>query len=453
MPYLVFTRMNSSEMTKIIVSDAVNIRIILSNILLLFSDFLIVLLFYGFMVAVQWQVAIITTVVLGGIAFLIATLITRTSRRLGIRRSEGYNQLYRILGKTFGNFKFIRMKNDEGSIEDDFNRITKKLSRSETIFYTLNAMPRGILETIGFSLLIGIVMVVLWRYQSVVTIVPILSMYALGLYRILPSINRIVGNINSIAFHLPSIEAAHDNLRQEVLSEGDEAISFSKEICVDNISFNYVVGNRILHDVTLTIGKGEKVAVTGESGSGKSTLIDLLIGIHKPELGTLRVDGVEITDDNVRSWRSKIGYIPQNIYLFDGTVGENVSLGAPFDQEQVIRVLKTANIWDFLQEKQGIDTPVGEGGVQLSGGQKQRIGIARALYTNPEVLVLDEATSSLDAETEEKIMDEIYRISEDKTLVVIAHRLSSVERCGRRIVLENGWIKNEDMNEEKVDDN
>jgi len=440
LPYLAFTRMNSAELTKVIVNDAANIRVILSNILLLFSDFFVVLLFYGFMVAVQWQATIIITIILGGIAFLIVVLITRTGRRLGARRSESYSELYKILRKTFGNFKFIRMKNDEKNREDEFNGITKDIARSETVFYTLNAMPRSILETIGFSLLIGVVMVMLWRYPSIAMIIPVISMYALGLYRILPSINRIMGNMNSISFFLRSMEAACDNLRQETLSEGNEAVSFNREICINNISFNYVAENRVLHDITLTIRKGEKVAVIGESGSGKSTLIDLLIGIHKPGAGKLLVDGVEITDANVRSWRARIGYIPQDVYLFDGTVGENVSLGAEFDRERVERALKRANIWEFLEGKEGIDTPVGEGGIQLSGGQKQRIGIARALYTDPEVLVLDEATSSLDMETEEKIMDEVYGISRDKTLVVIAHRLSTVERCEWWVELAEGRV-------------
>jgi ABC-type multidrug transport system fused ATPase/permease subunit len=188
------------------------------------------------------------------------------------------------------------------------------------------------------------------------------------------------------------------------------------------------------------VQKGEKVAVTGESGSGKSTLIDVLIGVHNPENDVLYVDDVAVTNANIQSWRNKIGYIPQSIYLFDGTVGENVSFGSVANKDRIIEALKMANIWNFLQERGGIDTKVGEGGIQLSGGQKQRIGIARALYTDPDVLVLDEATSSLDSETEARIMDEIYSLSADKTLIVIAHRLSTVERCGRWIELEDGRL-------------
>jgi ATP-binding cassette subfamily B protein/ATP-binding cassette subfamily C protein len=182
------------------------------------------------------------------------------------------------------------------------------------------------------------------------------------------------------------------------------------------------------------------VAFVGESGGGKSTLVDLLIGINKPGSGVIYIDGAALTDANIRSWRGRIGYIPQSIYLFDGTVAENISFGEEEDPERLEQVLKMANIWDFLTGKDGIHTRVGEGGIQLSGGQKQRIGIARALYSDPEVIVLDEATSSLDNETEERIMDEIYKASNDKTLIIIAHRLSTVELCDRRIRIENGRI-------------
>jgi len=443
LPYLAITRTNSSELTKVVVDDALNISILLLNVLMLFSEIFIILLFYGFMLAVHWQITLIITLVLGSIAFFIAALITRASRRLGARRSEAYGNVYRVLRKAWGNFKFLRMKNGEDAILRDFNGIIKRFSHSETVFYTLNTLPRGILETCGFSLLIGVTMVMLWRYQSIAGIIPMISMYVLGLYRILPSINRVLGDLNTISYRRCSLEVAGNTLKQETVLEGSETVTFNRRICIKDLSFQYEEGRRVLKGVSLEIGKGEKVAVTGESGSGKSTLIDVLIGIHRPGAGSVTVDGVEITAANVRSWRSKIGYIPQDIYLFDGTVGENVALGAAFDRERVETVLKRANIWEFLEGKEGIETAVGEGGVQLSGGQKQRIGIARALYTDPEVLVLDEATSSLDTETEERIMEEIYRISEGRTLIVIAHRLSTVERCERRVELAGGRVKSE----------
>jgi ATP-binding cassette subfamily B protein/ATP-binding cassette subfamily C protein len=199
-------------------------------------------------------------------------------------------------------------------------------------------------------------------------------------------------------------------------------------------------GSDVIKDVFLEIKKGEKIAFTGESGSGKTTMVDIIIGIYRPMKGQLLVDDVVIDNSNIRSWRSKIGYIPQDIYLFDGTVAENVTFGSEYDDKRIVEVLEKAKMWSFLETKEGIKTLVGEGGIQFSGGQKQRVGIARALYNDPEVLVLDEATSSLDDETESQIMDEIYDVSGSKTLIIIAHRLSTVERCDRRIQLDNGMI-------------
>jgi len=166
----------------------------------------------------------------------------------------------------------------------------------------------------------------------------------------------------------------------------------------------------------------------------------LIVGLHRPHSGVMRIDGTQVDNSNLQDWRSQVGYIPQQVYLFDGTISENVCFGRKVDRELLDMVLRQANILDFLNSKQGVDTLVGEGGVQLSGGQKQRIAIARALYGKPEVLVLDEATSSLDDETELSIMQEIYRVSQNKTLIVIAHRLSTIKGCNRTFKVNHGNV-------------
>jgi ATP-binding cassette subfamily B protein/ATP-binding cassette subfamily C protein len=217
-------------------------------------------------------------------------------------------------------------------------------------------------------------------------------------------------------------------------------VAFTKSVRGKSLWFRYAKGEDVIKDISLEIRVGEKIAFVGESGSGKTTLVDLLIGIYRPVQGQIYVDDVLIDHTNIRSWRGKIGYIPQSIYLFDGTVAENVAFGSEYKGEKIVQVLKKARIWDFLETKEGLNTLVGEGGIQLSGGQKQRIGIARALYNDPEVLVLDEATSSLDDETESQIMDEIYDVSGNKTLIIIAHRLSTVQRCDRHIQINQGTI-------------
>jgi ATP-binding cassette subfamily B protein/ATP-binding cassette subfamily C protein len=440
LPYLNFTNRNSSELTQYIVNETHYSGLLLLNGLQVFVEAFTVLLLYGFMITVQWQITLILTGILGLVVLLVFATILRTSRRQGIRRAEAYNTLYKILAETFGNFKFIRLKGNNQSVFNDFSGTAKKIARSLTINNVLSILPRCILESAGFALIIGAVNIILWQYRTAETIIPILSLYALSLYRMLPAVTRMLSNLNAMVFYKRSLELVYDDVNQNTLHEGNEPIVFDRAIRLNNLSFNYVAGKEVLRDITLTINKGEKIAIVGESGSGKSTLIDVLIGVYTPASGILYVDDVAVTDKNIQSWRGKIGYIPQSIYLFDGTVGENVSFGSVMDKSRIIEVLKIANIWDFLQERNGINTQVGEGGIQLSGGQKQRIGIARALYTNPDVLVLDEATSALDTETESKIMDEIYYLSADKTLVVIAHRLTTVERCDRKIAIDQGRL-------------
>jgi ABC-type multidrug transport system fused ATPase/permease subunit len=402
------------------------------------SELFTILLIYGFILFIDWQMTLVLTILLIISTLLVMQIMVRKTKALGVKRSEAERKLHRILGETFGNFKFIKLKGNEEEIFHNFENSTKIVSDTTVVSTTFSTIPKNILESIGFSLLILAVVFILWFYHSTENVIPILSMYALALYRILPSIYRMLQDLNHIVFQSHSLDIVYENINQETEHEDNVPVEFTRSIRAENICFKYQTGDNILKDMSLEIHKGEKVAITGESGSGKSTLIDLIIGINKPSSGTIYIDDIPVTNQNIRSWRSKIGYIPQSIYLFDGTVAENLVFGTDFDEDRIIQVLQMANIWDFLSQKDGIHTRVGEGGIQLSGGQKQRIGIARALYNDPEVIVLDEATSALDTETETKIMDEIYNISKDKTLIVIAHRLSTVERCERHIQIDNG---------------
>jgi ATP-binding cassette subfamily B protein/ATP-binding cassette subfamily C protein len=439
-PYKVFVQRNSAELIQIINGESQNVSLLLQNILQMCSEVFTILLLYAFMLMVNWQMTLVLTGLLVIAVYLILRILVQKSKEQGVKRSTAYAMLNRIISETFGNYKFVKLKGNEKSLFNDFTTTSGVAVRAQVISTTLGALPKSLLESIGFSMLVLAVVFIVWYYKSPESVIPIISMYALALYRILPSINRMLGNINSIAYHQRSLELVYDNIHQTTELEGHEPLAFEKSIRVENLSFKYLSGDDVLNNVSLEIRKGEKVAITGESGGGKSTLVDLIIGIHYPSSGTIYIDETAVTSENIRSWRSKIGYIPQGIYLFDGTVGENVAFGSTHDEERIIQVLRMANIWDFLAQRDGANTRVGEGGIQLSGGQKQRIGIARALYRDPEVLVLDEATSALDNDTEARIMDEIYDVSANKTLIVIAHRLTTVERCDRRIQIENGVI-------------
>ena len=439
-PYKVYAQKNSAELMHSIARETFDVSRVVLHFLQLCSEIFTILMVYAVIVFINWKMTLVVTAVLLFMVIFLLSLLTRVSSMQGKKKFTSARMMNRILKETMGNLKYVRLKGNEEEILNSYEKSININTRSEVVTNVLGVIPKGILESIGFSLLIAAVVFVVWIYHDASMVIPIISMYALALYRILPSIHRMLLNINYIVYNEKTLENVYESLHQPVEKEGDAPLAFEKSIRLENINFKYLIGSDVINDVSLFINKGEKIAFTGESGSGKSTLVDIITGIHKPLSGKIFIDDVLLNDDNIRSWRKKIGYIPQSIYLFDGTVAENVAFGSAFDEEKIKTALIKANIWEFLSQKEGVNTLVGDGGIQLSGGQQQRIGIARALYDDPEVLVLDEATSALDTETEQKIMDEIYSVSANKTLIVIAHRLSTVERCDRKIRIEDGKI-------------
>jgi ATP-binding cassette subfamily B protein/ATP-binding cassette subfamily C protein len=439
-PYKLYTVKNSGELMRTITNETMDIGRIALNVLQFCSEIFTILMVYAVIVLLNWKMTLIISGILLFMVLILFSILAVENKKLGVKRLVSGRETNRTLKETLGNYKYVKLKGNEESILSAYDTTVETFTRSETMNNVLSIIPKSILESLGFSFLVAVVVFILWAYHDASKVIPVISMYALALYRILPAIHRMLLNVNNIIYYQACMESVEESLRQPVEKEGDAPLEFKRFIRLEGINYRYITGNEVITDVSLEIKKGEKIAITGESGSGKSTLVDIIIGIHKPLSGKVYIDEAVITDDNIRSWRKKIGYIPQSIYLFDGTVAENVSFGSAPDEEKIKKALQMANIWDFLAAKDGINTLVGEGGIQLSGGQQQRIGIARALYDDPEVLVLDEATSALDTETEQKIMDEIYTVSANKTLIVIAHRLSTVERCDRRIRLENGKI-------------
>lgn len=443
MPYRRFIERNSSELTKTIINEANNLTQLIAAYLFMMSEIFIIVLIYGMFLYVNWKITLLLTFVLALNALFLTKTVSKIIKKEGIKREAFQRSFYDVINTAFGNFKMIKLRAKEEKIKEQFSRNSYGFAKANIANNTLSQFPRLFLEAISFSLVAFIVIYLVFKYQSdIAGAFGLLSMFVLGLYRLMPSINRILTSYNQILFYGQSLEIVHNDLIYEAEDLGDENVEFKKTIELKDIRFAYIEGKTILKGIDLRIKKGEKIAFTGESGSGKSTLVDIIIGLYRPQKGEVLIDGTALNEKNVKSWRKKIGYIPQTIYLFDGTVAQNVALDEKIDKQKMVEVLKKANIWEFLQEHhQGLETRVGEGGIKLSGGQKQRIAIARALYSDPEVLVLDEATSALDNETESKIMDEIYKVSEDKTLIIIAHRLSTLNGCERVYRLEDGKMQ------------
>lgn len=434
--YLDFTSKNTDRIRQNIVTEAQNTSVYLQNLLQISAEIFTIGLMYALLLAVSWKMTLALTFLLGVQVALIIKFLSKTIKDKGEIDVKLSTKINEIITKTFGNFKFIKLKGNQKEVYNAFNHISNERTNATIIHQTLIPMPRIILETIGFSVLIACVAYILFKYEDASAVIPIISMYALALYRILPSLTRILNNINTMSYCSYSLKSVYENLIFHTEYEDNTPCAFNDSIVLKNINFAYVEDKPILQDFSLTIKKGEKVAFVGESGSGKSTLVDIIIGIYKPQSGQVLVDNVPITNTNLRAWRKKIGYIPQQIYLFDGSVAENVAFGSAMDKEKVKLACKKAQILGFLEQHNGIYTRVGEGGILLSGGQKQRIGIARAIYDDPEILVLDEATSALDNQTESNIMEQIYDVASNKTLLIIAHRLSTIEKCERKIELQ-----------------
>ena len=442
MPYQVFTNKNSSYLTKAIITEAVLLSRVIRSALLMISEAFVIIFLYSLMLTVSWKITIVFTVVLSLKMLFLTQTISKKIKSVGKIREKAEAQFFEIINRFFGNFKQSKLQDKDRikAVKNEFSIVVDEYAKANVTSGFLGSFPRLFLETMGFSMLIFLLVTLLYLNQSnVAYILPTLSLFAIALYRLLPSANRIVDGLNTFLYYHKSIDIIYEELKIIQEDLGNETIEFKNKIELTNVEFSYQE-KKILSSTNLTINKGEKIAFIGESGSGKSTLVDLIIGLYRSNKGDIKIDNVLVDESNLQNWRSQIGYIPQQVYLFDGTIAENVCFGRDLDKSLLETVLKQANILDFLQTKQGMNTLVGEGGIQLSGGQKQRVAIARALYGQPEILVLDEATSALDEQTENKIMREIYQISQKKTLIIVAHRLSTIKNCDKVYRISKGMI-------------
>ncbi|MBI9112685.1 ABC transporter ATP-binding protein [Maridesulfovibrio ferrireducens] len=430
---------NTSDLTKNLVSEAQYAGGYYYSLLLVISEVFVTTFLYATLLVVNYKITLAITVFLGIMVLFLIKTVSTLIKKEGLKRNDFQQVFYRVINESFGNLKFIKLLSCEDSTIKSLDKAGDGLTKATIMNATYNTIPRLSLECIGFSLLIAAIVCAIHYNMEVQQIIPILSLYALAMYRLLPSVNRILSGYNNMIYFNKTLELVLADYQIDTHKLGSAPLTYNKNITLNNLSFKYDE-NIILENINLTIKKGEKIAFIGESGAGKSTLADIVIGMYTSFSGKFAVDDIPLTEKNLLSWRVKIGYIPQSIYLFDSTVAQNVTFGRAYDEEKVKNALDKAELTTFLNKHNGINTQVGENGAQLSGGQKQRIAIARALYGEPDVLVLDEATSALDKETEGKIMQRIFKVSEDKTLIIIAHRLSTIKQCDKVYKIDNKGI-------------
>lgn len=370
------------------------------------------------------------------------------SKILSWGKARQYHEGMRIqhLQQAIGGIKDVILLNREGYFQKEYQKHNVKSSKVASLQFFLQQMPRLWLEFLAILGLAILVIIMVNQGGGIQTILPILGLFAAAAFRLIPSVNRILSSIQTVRYGIPIVDLLYNefNLKHKGMSEARSPFELSNSIELKKISFLYQdTSANAISNISIKISRGESIGLIGESGSGKSTLVDIILGLLQPRSGLILVDGANI-HDNIKGWQRQIGYVPQTIYLTDNSLRENIAFGIikqKIDPQAIERALEAAHLTAFIASlPDGLDTIVGERGVRLSGGQRQRIGIARALYNDPDVLVLDEATSALDNDTEHEIMKAIAVMHGSKTIIIVAHRLSTVENCDQIYRLQSGRI-------------
>jgi len=400
-------------------------------------------------------VAVTAAILLGMTYSIVFRLVRVRQRRLGMEMNAHNLDRQRIVQEGLGGVKELRMLGRERHVIDRFEAATVGAARAEASNRLNSALPRYVLEAVSFGGILLVTLVLLATAdKGAQSVVPILALYAFAGYRLLPALQQIFSSAVSIRFYQPVLRGLHEDFAAVTAAPtalpGSSLahmpdVRFTDAIRLEKVSFTYLGGaGPSLQDVNLIIRPRESIGLVGRTGAGKTTLADMILGFFEPSAGSLTVDGVPLTGSAIRAWRRRVGYVPQYVFLANATVAENIAFGLPpreIDGEVVRRAARLAEAEKFICAlPQGFETLVGERGVKLSGGQRQRIGIARALYYEPEVLVFDEATSALDGLTEDAVMEAIRLLSGHRTIILIAHRLRTVEACDRIVMLENGRV-------------
>jgi ABC-type multidrug transport system fused ATPase/permease subunit len=461
-PYSFFLNKNSSELNKIIWSD---IEFVISYIVTPFiqivSNGILLILIMTIIAILQFKTAIILGLIVSVFLFLFVIIVRMRDKNAAFERGEAAKGSFVVLNEILGGIKDIKVYQKEENFSDKFIFNSKVYANLWAKSATLAQLPKFVLETMAFGILISVTLVILYTNNDLGMILPILGLYAFAAYKIVPAVQVIFQGVASFKQGWPSLVQIHDDILLSVDSQFSDSnvrscIPFKNQISFNDIYFNYIdTDNSVLNGINFSIQSNTTVGIVGGTGAGKTTLIDLILGLHKPIAGNLKVDNNIINSENISQWKNMIGYVPQQIFLTDATIEENIAFGIPKEEinfDQLQNAARLASIDDFIQSElpNKYKTIVGERGVRLSGGQRQRIGIARALYSNPKVLILDEATSSLDNLTESFIINALEKLNGKCTIVIVAHRFSTIKHCDKIVVLANGKVVSEGKFDELI---
>lgn len=388
-----------------------------------------------------------------GMGLLYGCIYVFVRRRLthyGEQRRVSNQQRFQVLGEVFGGIKDVKVAGLEKQYLARFDYPAYRFAIAQGQAQTASQLPRYAMEVIAFGGILGVILFLMRTTGSLQDSLPVLSLYALAGYRLMPSMQALFVNLAALRFGAPTLKHLHNELlaleKTPPPPASSQTVSLTRSISLESICYQYPAAPvPTLQSLSLNIEARTTVGLVGTTGSGKTTTVDVILGLLRPQTGQLRIDDTTINDENRIGWQSSIGYVPQHIFLSDDTVAANIAFGVPadeIDQAAVERAAKIANLHDFVVGSlpRGYATSVGERGVRLSGGQRQRIGIARALYRQPQLLILDEATSALDNLTELAVMDAVHNLGRQITIILIAHRLSTVKECDRIYMLDKGTV-------------
>ena len=461
-PYEYYLGADTSVIQRNITSDINNVYALILILLQLLSE---IIVFIG-LVAVLLVADAKMTMTIAAILILVLVIIRYVIKPIMLKAGKDnqnyYSGLYKWINQAVTGIKEIKVANKESYFINEYAKCGEGYVRAVQKYNLYNSSPRLLIETVCIASLVFYMMFEMLGGETQLSeMISQVSVLAAAAARLLPSANRINNYTTSIAYLEPFLDNVSDNLQQEIHDKNIsyraedykkkvtvEKLPVKKAIEMKNITYRYPnTDTLIFDDANVTFPVGRSIGIVGTSGAGKTTIIDICLGLLHPETGVVLADGVDI-QTNYRGWLRNIGYIPQTIFMLDGSIRKNVAFGVPdedIDDEKVWNALREAQLDEHVRSlPDGLDTEIGERGIRLSGGQRQRIGIARALYEDPEVLVLDEATSALDGETEAAIMDSINRLHGRKTLIIIAHRLTTIAGCDMIFRVKDGKVVRDD---------
>lgn len=467
-PYAWFLQKNSADIAKNVLGevDTLVARVIVP-FLRLIAGIISVLAIVLFLLIVDPYVCIFSAGVLGVIYAALYLKLRKTFKQIGADMLQVNKERYRLVSEVTGGFKQVKLSGLEGKYAALFRKPARKRADYLAINQILGELPRFALEALTFGILLTLILVLLLRNSGdLAAIIPTLGVFAFAVIRLLPSVQRIYFSLVSIRSGevlldqmVETYSKAKNRMPEAEVETTSEVLPLTENLTLSDISFSYGQSSRqALHEIGMRISAYSTIGIVGGTGAGKTTLIDLILGLLPIQNGTMNVDGIPITNENRRAWQNTIGYVPQEIFLTDDTIERNIAFGVPskdIDPGAVENAARIAALHNFIATElsEGYQTMVGERGVRLSGGQRQRIGIARALYANPSLLIMDEATSALDNITERIVMEAVQNIRSDKTVILIAHRLSTVKECDRIFLMENGKVVSAGTYEELVQNN